>query len=84
MSVTEGDTINYSDAYKQIMKSRGYTQRELAAVIGIAQGSLSCSLKEGNPTLSTAGKYLQPLGYKLALVPVGSRLPDGSVVIDQQ
>ena len=76
--------MNYSDAYRQIMKSRGYTQRELAAVIGIAQGSLSCSLKEGNPTLSTAGKYLGPLGYKLALVPVGSRLPDGSVVIDLQ
>lgn len=76
--------MNYSDAFRQIMKSRGYTQRELAAVIGIAQGSLSSSLKEGNPTLLTAGKYLGPLGYKLALVPVGSRLPDGSVVIDQQ
>ena len=49
--------MNYSDAYRQIMKSRGYT-------------------------LSTASKYLGPLGYKLALVPVGSRLPDGSHVLD--
>ena len=74
--------MNYSDAFRQIMKSRGYTQRELAAVIGIAQGSLSCSLKDGNPTLSTASKYLGPLGYTLALGPVGSRLPDGSHVLD--
>ena len=73
--------MKFSDAYRTIYKSRGYTQQRLADVLGIRQSSVSSFLKKGNPSVDTLIGYLAPLGYEVALVPVGTRLPDGSTTL---
>lgn len=73
--------MKFSDAYRTIYKSRGYTQQQLADVLGIRQSSVSSFLKKGNPSVDTLIGYLAPLGYEVALVPVGTRLPDRSTTL---
>lgn len=73
--------MKFSDAYHTIYKSRGYTQQALADALGIRQSSVSSLLKKGNPSVDALVGYLAPLGYEVALVPVGSRLPDGSMTL---
>jgi transcriptional regulator with XRE-family HTH domain len=73
--------MKFSDAYRIIYKSRGYTQQALADTLGIRQSSVSSFLKMGNPSADAMIRYLAPLGYDVALVPVGTRLPDGSMTL---
>ena len=72
----------FSDALRTIMKSRGATQESLANALGIKPPSIACALKKGNPTINTLSNYLAPLGYKVALVPDGAFLPEGSYVLE--
>lgn len=71
-----------SDAVRQIISSRGYTQAEAAKLIGITSGGLSASFRKGNPTVDALYRYLKPMGYSIVLVPEGSKLPDGSYLLE--
>lgn len=73
--------MKFSDAYHAIYKLHGYTQQQLADVLGIRQSSVSSFLKKGNPSADALIRYLVPLGYEVALVPAGTRLPDGSMTL---
>ncbi|MBY4798341.1 helix-turn-helix domain-containing protein [Collinsella sp. AGMB00827] len=74
----------FQDAMKQIIKSRGYTILGLAEQVGVKYGSLSGILRKNNPTVSGISKYLRVLGYDIALIPNGAKLPEGSYVITKE
>lgn len=72
----------FSDALRTIMKSRGATQESLANTLGIKPPSVAGVLKKGNPSVNAMCNYLAPLGYKVALVPDGAFLPEGSYTLE--
>lgn len=52
---------------KELLKQRGMTSKELAAKIGITDGALSQSIKEGaNPSLQTLTKIAAALGVEVS------------------
>lgn len=73
--------MEFNKAMKGIIATRGFTQTGLAETVGVKLGSLGNILRKNNPTVNGISKYLRVLGYDIALVPVGSRLPEGSYVI---
>lgn len=52
---------------KELLKQKGMTAKELAAKIGISEGALSQSIKEGaNPNLQTITKIASALGVSVS------------------
>ena len=52
---------------KEVLKQKGMTAKELAAKIGISDGALSQSIKEGaNPNLQTIKKIATALGVSVS------------------
>lgn len=74
--------MKFSDAFREIIKSRGYTQQSLAEKVGVKQSSIGSMLAKGNPSVNAMVRYLSEAGYNVALVPTGSNLPDGSYVME--
>lgn len=71
-----------SDALKSIYKAKGHSLQSWADAAGFAKGTISKALKAGNITTATLLHFTTPLGYQVALVPAGSKLPEGSYLID--
>lgn len=72
----------FKDAFKAILKSRGATQYTVAEAVGVRQPSVADMLRKGNPTVNAMHRYLSELGYRVALVPDGAFLPEGSYLLD--
>lgn len=76
--------MEFSKAFIGILNARGYNQRALAAEVDVKPPSISSMLKKNNPSVDALSKYLRVLGYDIALVPVGAKLPEGSYVITKE
>ena len=63
--------------FDELRKMQGFTQVELAAVLGVTQPSLSQLERGRDARLSTITKYVHALGGTLRLV---AELPDGRQV----
>ena len=51
---------------KELLKQKGMTAKELASKIGISEGALSQSIKDGaNPNLQTITKIAAALGVEI-------------------
>ncbi len=50
------------DCVKEIIKEKGFTQKEFAAKLGVSLPALTCALQIGNYTLATLTKYAEILG----------------------
>lgn len=72
----------FSDSLRKIMATRGYTQQALADAVSVSQSSIASMLRKNNPSVDALCKYLSVMGYDIALVPTGSKLPDGSYVLE--
>lgn len=72
------------DAIRAILATRGYTQADLAAELGVKQPSISNVITKNDPNVTTLCKYLNRLGYSVCLVPTGGKLPDGSYVLESK
>ena len=72
------------EALREIVAMRGYSIRGFAEEIGVSNTSIGRSMNRENVPVSTVTKYLSRLGYEVAFVPVGSKLPDGSYAIDPE
>lgn len=72
------------EALREIVAMRGYSIRGFAEEIGVSNTSIGRSMNRENIPVSTVTKYLTALGYTLAFVPVGAKLPDGSYAIDPE
>lgn len=73
--------MDYMDAIRRIMELRGYTQVELAKELDVSQAAVAQNIRR-DPKLSTMLSYLRPMGYRCAFVPEGTRLPEGSIIVD--
>lgn len=52
---------------KELLKQKGMTAKELAAKLGISEGALSQSIKDGaNPNLQTISKIASALGVPVS------------------
>ena len=52
---------------KELLRQKGMTAKELAAKIGISEGALSQSIKDGaNPNLQTITKIAAALGVEVS------------------
>lgn len=52
---------------KELLKQKGMTAKELAAKLGISEGALSQSIKDGaNPNLQTISKIASALGVSVS------------------
>lgn len=74
--------MRFPDAMRSIMRMRGATQQSLADALGIRGPSIAGALAKGNPSVDACHRYMSQLGYRVALVPEGSRLPEGCYVLD--
>jgi transcriptional regulator with XRE-family HTH domain len=62
---------------KDLRKSRGVTQVQLAEAMGTTQGQISRIEKQGNVTLSTLRTFVEGLGGRLELMVT---FPDGTMI----
>lgn len=74
--------MDTTDALKTIMKARGYTQTSLADSLGVTQPAVSSVVNADSPAVDTLTRYLAAMGYRVAFVPAGTRLPEGCIEID--
>lgn len=74
--------MKFAQAFSAILSARGYTQTGLADDIGVSRQAVTQLIRKNNPTVDSLDRYLARLGYRVALVPVGARLPDGSYVLE--
>lgn len=74
--------MDFNNAFRGIVGSRGYTITSAAEAAGITYGALSSALVKNNPSVAAMNRYIKALGYQVALVPVGTKLPDGSYVLE--
>lgn len=75
--------MDFEMAYKRIARLRGNSLRGIAEELGVSPSSVSVAIRNERPALSTMLRYLSPLGYRVALVPSGSRMPEGCVRLDE-
>jgi transcriptional regulator with XRE-family HTH domain len=62
------ENIDLVDQIKQAMESQGVSQSELARRLGVTRAAVSYLLnKEYEPSMETATKYLEALGYELVV-----------------
>lgn len=67
--------------YKSLMAKRSHTYRSIAKECNVSHGAIQSLPSISNPRTDTLLKYLTPLGYTLAVAPVGSRLPDDAYIV---
>lgn len=74
--------MQYSEAFRLIMRDRRATQVSLAEAVGVKGPSVAGMLAKSDPSLHVMHRYLSKLGYRVALVPDGAFLPEGSYLLD--
>lgn len=74
--------MQFKDAFKAIIKARGYSQTGFGEKVGVKQSSVGSLIAKNNPSLDVMIRYMSEAGYDVALVPTGSNLPDGSYVLE--
>ncbi len=76
--------MRLKEALRDLYKSRGYTLASWAEAVGVSKGVVGKVAGEcgGEPKLGSLIRYIAPLGYQVALVPTGTKLPEGAYIID--
>lgn len=71
---------------KKLMGEKGFTNADMAKSLNITQAALWDRLnpkKTDNMTVSKLNTMLSLMGYKIAIIPEDSSLPDGSYQVEQ-
>lgn len=84
--------MTFKQAIKEIIKGKGYTQQDFIDTLNEKsqsdpprnRASIAMALKRGNPKLETLIEYAGALGYELRLVPVGTKMTEGTKVLDDK
>ena len=74
--------MRLQDSLREIYETRGYTLRNWSAAVGVTHSVLSKVVNGVDPKLGSLIRYIAPLGYQVALVPTGTKLPEGAYIID--
>lgn len=75
--------MDFNEAGRAICKRLGVPLSHVSTRLGSGPSRFSQMLKEGNPTLPNLLRVCDALGYEVWLSPVGTRLPEGFLVIDE-
>lgn len=71
----------FSSSLKSILEAQDVTASELSRMVGVTHQAVQSLIRKNNPTIDVAIRYLSNLGYDVAFVRRGKRLPEGSYVI---
>ena len=74
--------MEFPEAFVTIMKSRGLSRRDVAALTGRSLPAIHNVIHKGNPSVDVLAEYAAACGYRVALVPAGARLPEGAVPLE--
>ena len=75
--------MDSKQAFRVIVDASGKSRRALARELGRSEGFISSMLSGGRaPGSDLLAAIARACGYTLALVPHGSTLPSGSIVLD--
>ena len=66
------------DAVKQVMKLKQVRPTDICESLGIKSNVLSERFKQKNVSITKLNEMLALMGYKIAMVPADTELPDGS------
>lgn len=71
------------EAIDKAVNDSPWSKRRIAGKMGITAQQLNDRLhRNSSPKVNVIASLLAVAGYKLVIVPEGSHLPDGSIVID--
>lgn len=73
--------MKLNEVVKELIKKSGYSQRGYAAAKGLPLGTVQKACINQNCKTDTLMRVVGPLGYAVAVVPRGSKLPDGGYVL---
>ncbi len=74
--------VNLIGKLIEARESRGLTQKELADLAGLKQPAIArLESMKATPQIDTLFKVLQPLGYKLAIVPAEHKTSDTKSIV---
>ena len=77
------EILNAKQAFRTIADASGLSRRALSAALGKTDNYISALLSQGRaPGSDLMAAIAQACGYTLALIPHGSTLPRGSIVLD--
>ena len=71
----------FGNALRSVMVESGVNGSDLSRRVGVSYQAVQSVLRKDNPSIEVAVRYLNELGYDVALVRKGKRLPDGSYVM---
>lgn len=70
------------DAVKQVMKLKQVRPTDICESLGIKSNVLSERFKQKNVSITKLNEMLALMGYKIAMVPADTELPDGSFEVE--
>lgn len=74
----------FGNALRSVMEESGVNGSDLSRRVGVSYQAVQSVLRKDNPSIEVAVRYLNELGYDVALVRKGKRLPDGSYVMRRE
>lgn len=84
-TVVGRNDMKAKDAIQQLIKMSDWTQARLASALGFASPQAFDNRRRAkSPRTDFLVAILGKLGYQLVIVPDGSKLPKGSIVIDDE
>lgn len=72
------------DVIREVMKVRGMTVNGLVEKLGVKQSTMSQRLKQDNLSSDKMIDMLSAMDYRLVAVPIGKKLPDGSIEVTKE
>ena len=70
------------DAVKQVMQIKQVRPTDICESLGIKSNVLSERFKQKNVSITKLNEMLALMGYKIAMVPADTELPEGSFEVE--
>jgi transcriptional regulator with XRE-family HTH domain len=77
------EKTGFGRALTDACDAAGITRADLSRRVGVSQPAVASVVAKDNPSLAVAMRYLSELGYEVALVQRGKKLPEGSYVMGE-
>lgn len=78
------EKTGFAEVLMEILADTGLNKSDLARRVGVTYQAVQSVIKKDNPSVLVAMNYLDMLGYDVALVRKGKKLPEGSFVLNER
>lgn len=78
------EKTGFAEILMEILADTGLNKSDLARRVGVTYQAVQSVIKKDNPSVLVAMNYLDMLGYDVALVRKGKKLPEGSFVLNER